>query len=191
MRCRVYTREGHRQNIHVVDVFGADGACVIADDSYFPVTLIKIAGIPTVGLIREFFAWNDIRLDRGVQENTGVVHVLDLLEGRVPQSNVRSLIASLHAAQRERYGVVSLAAHVALSSQLVLGTITVINWIASNKIELRPVSTLAEAIEGALGTLGDAGLEAPEGLKPHEYAFRIEPGERGRETPPPRAVGKF
>ncbi len=155
---------------HVPEIFRSPEGSVVLDDRHFPVIITKWIGTLTEDQMRAYFEHTAQLLGRAKMEGLKVLQVSDATETERPPATVRKAISELNDVQTEHFGDVVLKPnYVAMDNVLLRGTVTAINWISRNALDVEAHRDMPSTLEAALARLDSEGQARPPGLDPKTY----------------------
>lgn len=157
----------------VVTVSDETTAAVI-DFRHFPVVVTTFWGASTEKLMREYFSAMN-RFHATLQPGERYVGVADGSESKRPDAVARKVIAELTDANQEEIKSWCIESYTVVTSGLVRGAVTAIQWLTQKKWDLELVPSMDEAFDKARATLEGAGLPWPESLDPASYVRPTSP----------------
>ena len=162
---------------------------VIVDETHYPALLSKFHGTVTVELMRFYFAWSMRMHERAETDETQIIQIVDALSAEVAPAHVRREVARLSDEHTVRFKPLMLTSFVCLSSPLVRGTMSAINWLSRERMNITAVKTLPTAIVKTLRAFEEAGIAPPQHLSPMTYEFPLGPGSDRSSGSSARAGG--
>jgi hypothetical protein len=130
----------------------------VADARYFPLSIVTWFGSMTEGLAVKYFDWQVPVLLRAVEERTKFAFVIDGTQCSRPTPKIRKLIVELSDAGPKEADAYALPTFTALSSPLVRGAITAMQWVTRVDWRIVPVSSVRLGIQRALAALAAEGV---------------------------------
>ena len=118
--------------------------------------------------VREFFRWNEEVIERGRKEQ-GYLMITDADRAARPPPEVRRLVAQLTDEIPDDAKELSMGGYLVITSALVRGAVTALQWMTREKWITTQVGSMADAIHRAFIDLDKAGHRRPRGLDPNAY----------------------
>lgn len=147
-----------------------DRGSVVVDDRHLPLLICTWTGVPNESVLRGYFGQLATTMARAREQGQRVVMVTDARNTGRPPPTVRRVFSELYVRHLERFSDVQLTPnYVAFDSALLRGTITAINWISNNSLDIESTRELRTALEAGLGRLDSYGIARPAGLDPTSY----------------------
>lgn len=154
--------------LEAVHIDGPDGF-IHCDPTHWPIAIATWVGPADEAGVRRFFAWNERVVERA-RGTGGYVLITDADRAQRPAPSVRRLVAELTDAMPEDATALSVGNYVVVSSRLIRGAMTAMQWLSNEPWTSVLVGTMHEALVAALDDLDHAGLPRPTGLDPTCYA---------------------
>ena len=146
---------------------GPDGH-ITCDARHWPIVIATWVGDADIESVREFFRWNGEVIERARAEG-GYLMITDADRASRPAPDVRRVVAQLTNDMPEDAKSLSHGNYLVLSSALVRGAITAMQWMSREKWTTVQVGSIPEAISRAFVDLDKAGLRRPVSLDPNQY----------------------
>jgi hypothetical protein len=148
--------------------FDSPKGAIVCDSRHWPIVIATWIGSNDVSAVRNFFAWNDEVLERA-RSGSGYLLITDADDAARPPPEVRRVVATLTDQMAGDASALNLGNYVVLTSALVRGALTAMQWISRDKWATTQISGMPEAIARAFEDLARAGLQAPSTLDPSTY----------------------
>ena len=140
----------------------------MADARHFPLVVITWFGEMNEATYRQFHDWMCSVVERAQAEGTKVAMVNDARNARRPPPTVRKYIAELTDSMVGEFEAYSVDNFIVIDNALVRGALTAMQWLSNARWGVRPVPSLAEALERALRLLEAENIPVPP-VDPQHY----------------------
>lgn len=147
---------------------GRDGH-IVCDARHWPVVIATWVGNADLDSVRKFFDWNHEVIDKARGEK-GYVIITDADRASRPPPDVRRLVAQLTDAMPADSTALNVGNYIVITSALVRGALTAMQWISRDRWATVQVASMAEAISRAFLDLDQAGIRRPTTLDPNAYS---------------------
>lgn len=141
---------------------------IVCNALHWPVVIVTWVGDNDEGAIRAFFEWNDEVVVRA-RERGGYLMISDADGAEGPPVMMRRLVAELTDAIAPDAKELSLGNYIVLSSALLRGALTAMQWISRDKWATKQVGSMQEAISLAFVDIDIGGKSRPRTLDPDSY----------------------
>lgn len=160
----------------------ARGVTLHLSTQYFPIVIATWFGVPSVNIIERYGAWLNRMADRAKKQGTKVVLLGDFTTAARPTPEVRRAMATAIERLTERHGDGFLGGSTIIGQPLMRAVVTMVLALTRQKIDFKPVKSLAAGFERTRQLMDAAGIPWPEGFDPKTYERPQGPQEPG-ESP--------
>lgn len=131
-------------------------------EDHFPLLLVRWAGQVQPQHVLRMIRFVDGHVDTASAQQQRLVQICDAREAALPSSLVRDMLIDWLSDRPRNHGALAMRTYVVVSDPMIRGVVASLRWATGRGDRIQVVSTLEQAIAGAVQSFEEAKQAVPE-----------------------------